>query len=121
MNQPSCSINLGNAQKRKRLILGIVLFSAAGFLSVYFTYAETPAWIRSLLFFPYFVAMLGFLQAKQRTCVVFAYKNVKDLGEGMQPVGDAESSKFLKIRAQKIVVQSFFIAFLLTAATLLIH
>ena len=121
MNQPSCPINLGKTQKRARLILGIVMFTFAAFLSVLLTLMEIPPALRGLVFVPYFAAMLGFLQAKERTCVIFAYKNVRDLGEGSEPVFDAASQKFLKRKSQKIILQSLFLAFLLTAATLLIH
>lgn len=121
MHQPSCLINLGKTQKRLRLILGMVLFSFAAFLSLLFISLEIPAGLRAVVFVPYFVAMLGFLQAKERTCVVFAYKNVKDLGAGEEPVSDAASQNFLKLKSQKIVVQSVFVSLLLTAATLLIR
>ena len=114
MNPSACPINLGKTQKRARLILGVVLFSFAGFLSVLFVYLEVPAMLRAVVFLPYFISMLGFLQAKERTCVVFAYKGIQDMGGGAEAVKDAGASKFLKTKAQKIVVQAAFIAFVLT-------
>jgi hypothetical protein len=121
MDQPACPINLGNKQKRRRLILGILFFSIAGAFSVFFTYQESSAWLRLIVFPLYFISMLGFFQAKARTCVVFAYQNVQDLGEGEKPVADPSSSQMLKIKAQKILLQSAFIAFLLTATTFLVR
>ena len=121
MEQPACSINLGKVQKRRRLLLGIIVFSAAAALSIFFTYQDISPAFRLIVFPLYFLAMLGFFQAKARTCVVFAYQGVQDLGEGEKPVPDQTSAKFLKIKAQKILLQSVFIAILLTAATFLIH
>lgn len=121
MNAPACPINLGKAQKRRRLILGISVFAIAAALSIFLTFQEISGGVRLIVFPLYFLSMLGFFQAKARTCVVFAYQNVQDLGEGETPVTDAESSRYLKIKAQKIILQSAFIAFLLTAATFLVH
>jgi hypothetical protein len=119
--KPSCPLNIGKAQKRLRLILGILLFILAAAASVLLVFSETQGWIRGAVFIPYFFAMLCFLQAKERTCVIFAYQKVQDLGAGLEPVTDPEASSFLKIKAQKLVMQAGFIAILLTAATFLIR
>lgn len=121
MNQPVCPINLGSAQKKLRLVLGTFSFILAAGISLLFVFFDAAGSVRLAVFFPYFLSMLLFLQAKERTCVVFAYQNVKDMGTGQEPVTDAASSGFLKRKAKKIVIQSAFIAILLTAATFLIR
>ena len=97
------------------------MFVVASAASVFFMVQETPQVFRVLVFFPFFIGMLGFFQAKERTCVVFAYRNTRDLGAGEEKVEDPAASRFLKIKSQKIVMQSFFLSLVLTAVCVLIH
>jgi hypothetical protein len=117
----TCPINLGPKQKRRRLVLGIVSFLLAAGAAVFFVYHDAPPLFRLLVFPLFFLSMLGFFQAKNRTCVVYAVQGVRDLGTGTEKVTNGAEAHGLRLLAQKILVQAFFFALLMTAITLLIR
>ncbi len=102
-------------------MLGITMFVLAAAASVFFMVRETPQLLRAIVFFPFFIGMLGFFQAKERTCIIFAYRNTRDLGAGEERVEDPAASRFLKVKSQKIMMQSFFLSLVLTAVCMMIR
>lgn len=110
------AFNLGRREKRKRLVFGILFFALGAALGIYFVFEEASHALRFLVWPFFFFSMLGFLQAKARTCVILAWKNKENLDGGEAPVADSSTCRTLQIQSQKIVLQAFLFSFALTLA-----
>lgn len=118
MNETSRAFNLGRKEKKKRLFLGIVSFAAASALGIFLVFEESPRIFRLLVWPLFFIAMLGFFQAKARTCVLLASKRLQCLDSGAVPVTDPKTAAELIRNSQKIVLQAFLLSLALTLACL---
>lgn len=116
MNQPNSAFNLGRKEKRKRLVFGILFFALGAALGIYFVFEEVSAVFRFLVWPFFFFAMLGFLQAKARTCVILAWKRKENLDSGESAVRDGQTCRTLQRQSQKIILQAFLFSFALTLA-----
>jgi hypothetical protein len=63
----ACVINLGPREARKRLVFGISLLGLGVVASGVLWFFDVSAWWRLLLFFPYWLGLLGLLEARTRT------------------------------------------------------
>lgn len=113
MQSGSCEFNIGRKQKRLRLIPALVLFTLTSLTAVFSVYSETRPVLRLIFFFPFWIAILGFIQAKERTCVFFAFKKIRVLDEGSEMITDPELARALIQKGQKITVYSALLAGLL--------
>ena len=60
-------MNLGPKETRKRLVMGVVMLAAGVGIAFALIFAGTPRWWRLVVFFPFWMAALGFFQAKEKT------------------------------------------------------
>ena len=60
-------MNLGPKQTRKRRVMGVAMLAAGVGIAVVLILTGSPRWWRAVLFFPYWMAALGFFQAKEKT------------------------------------------------------
>ncbi len=116
-----CPANLGPKQKKLRLFFGVAMFVAASALGIWMAWTETPPFFRVVVFAPFFAAMLGFFQAKQKTCVVYAFQGVQNLDNGTEKIRDAGASERLRRQGLKIVLQAVLAAFGLTLLCILVR
>lgn len=73
-------------------------------LSAYFSiHRELYPALRLLFFFPFFISILGFLQAKERTCVFFAFRRIRDLDEGTEAQTDPLLAEALIVKSKKMI------------------
>jgi hypothetical protein len=60
-------INIGPKETRKRLVLGVVLFSVSVTLAVIFSHAGLGSGWYAALFLPFWAGTLAFYQARKKT------------------------------------------------------
>ena len=113
MKNPAC-FNLGLKEKKKRIFAGVLCFAAGAAVALYFVFQETPSVTRLVVFPLFFLALLCFLQAKERTCVLLAFRKEKILDQVREPLEDTQLCRQLMLKAQKILLQAFVLAFALT-------
>ncbi|HEY0099400.1 MAG TPA: hypothetical protein VGB76_10670 [Pyrinomonadaceae bacterium] len=80
--------NIGPRERRKRRLLGIVALTvgvATAFVLVIF---EAPRLSRAVIFFPVWLAGLGLLQARERTCIALAARGTCNLDAGEEAIED---------------------------------
>ena len=98
--------NIGPAQQRRRLLLGIAsLLLAAGLVAA----VVAVGWPRRALLlsvFPLYGAAMGYLQYRERFCVGFAGIGVFDVGDGTNQVQDAEALAADRRRAVRLNAKS---------------
>lgn len=113
MNE-SCPINIGPKQRRRRLRMGIVMFLGAGALAVFLLGSEFPRAWRLFLFFPFYFSILGFFQAKAKTCVVLAFQGTRNLDQGPEKVSETEAGA-LRLQGRKVLIKAALVSTVLTA------
>jgi hypothetical protein len=93
--------------------VGTVVTIIAGVLLFWF---QAPLWTRFILFFPAFVAAIGFLQANMHFCVAFASKGLFNMKNARGVTESVEKAEFRKADQKKAVliwIYAFIIALLL--------
>lgn len=96
------AINIGPRERRKRRLLGVVALTVgvgAAFVLVIF---EAPRWSRALVFFPVWMAGLGLLQAREKTCIALAARGVCNLDAGEERIEDAALAARLRDKATRV-------------------
>lgn len=120
MPKQRCASNLGPKQKTARLLFGILMFIAASGVAFFMMWTEAPAFSKAIVFAPFFAAMLGFFQAKEKICVLYAAKGIQNLDGGAEKIQDAELAARLRRQSQKIIVQAVLLASVLTLLCILV-
>ena len=112
-NQPD--INIGPQEVGKRRFLGAITLAIALILAVLIAVYDLSIWWNLLLFFPLLAALLGLLQAHEKTCIALAAQNMCNLGSGVQKIEDEDLAQRLQNRANGIIYKSAALALILTA------
>ncbi len=116
----ACAVNIGRRQRRMRLAFGLAMLAvgigggAAGIIA-----GASPA-LRAALAVPFFLAGLGLLQVRAKTCVALAAKGTRNLDAGEEPVADPGEAHRLRRQAGRVLLQAFLFAAILTAAAALV-
>ena len=108
--------NIGPAQQRRRLLLGVgSLLLAVGVVGA--TVAmDLPRWTLFLSLFPLYGAAMGYFQYRERFCVGFAGIGVFDVGDGTSQVQDAAALAADRRRAVRLNAKSLAVGVLGAAA-----
>ena len=101
--------NIGPAQQRRRLLLGIASFLLAAGLVAAVVAVGWPRWALLLSVFPLYGAAMGYLQYRERFCVGFAGIGVFDVGDGTNQVLDeaalaADRKRAVRLNAKSVAV-----------------
>ena len=98
--------NIGPAQQRRRLLLGLgsLLFAIGLVAAVVAT--DWPRWTLLTATFPLYGAAMGYFQYRERFCVGFAGIGVFDVGDGTNQVQDAEALAADRRRAVRLNAKS---------------
>jgi hypothetical protein len=112
-------INIGPAERRKRLVLGVGQLAFTLALLVFFIASDRSRALRLVLFVPWLFGAIGVFQALESTCVALVARNQRNLDGGVEPMPDAEREAIRK-RARKVYVESVAAAALVTLASLLL-
>lgn len=94
--------NIGPREQRKRRLLGIVALTvgvATAFVLVIF---EAPRLSRAVVFFPVWLAGLGLLQARERTCIALAARGVCNMDAGEEESNDENLIEQLRGKSRVI-------------------
>jgi hypothetical protein len=76
----SVASNIGPRERRKRRVMGFVALAAGAGLALALVATDAPRLLRLLIFFPVWIAALGFFQAREKTCIALAARGtcIKD-------------------------------------------
>ncbi|PAU85115.1 hypothetical protein CK500_00130 [Halorubrum salipaludis] len=98
--------NIGPAQQRRRLLLGVGSLLLAVVTVAAVLAMGWPQWALLASLFPLYGAAMGYFQYRERFCVGFAGIGVFDTGEGTQEVADAEALAADRRRAVRLNAKS---------------
>lgn len=109
--------NIGANEQRKRRILGIVSLSVGvGLAFVLVIMGAGRAW-RLIVFFPIWLAGLGLLQARAKTCIALAARGTCNMDAGVKAIDDAGLVERLRATAKSIHRRALVTAAIITIVT----
>jgi hypothetical protein len=112
--------NIGPRERRIRNIWGVAGACAAILVASALLEIHATRPLRLVLAVPVFISAIGFLQARARTCVAFARKGIRVLGDsrtGAEQVVDEGMKKQIAAQAMRVYLQTLIVtgAFVLLA------
>ena len=111
--------NIARGEVRKRLYIGYVgLFGTI--ITIMYTVFFNQDHLRFLIFFPAILTTVTFFEVLDRTCIVYAYLGIKNMGDTYHKERESDSLKVQRIQSIKIVVKSIISAIIITAAAYII-
>jgi hypothetical protein len=110
--------NIGPRERRKRRLLGIVSLTVAVGVAFVLVSFGAPRWSRAVVFFPLWMAGLGLLQAREKTCIALAARGVCNMDAGEEAVGDATLAAKLRAKAAAVHRRALLVAVAITVVVL---
>lgn len=109
--------NIGPREQAKRRVMGII-FLVVGVVLVFLMIAyDAPRLSRAAVFFPLWMAGLGLLQAREKTCIALAARGACNLDAGEVAIEDERRVKRLRLKARRIHRRALTLAVVATAVT----
>ena len=94
--------NIGPRERSKRRVLGVVALTVGVALAFVLVVFDAPRLLRLVVFFPIWIAGLGLLQSREKTCIALAARGVCNMDAGEEPVGDERTAEELRAKARRI-------------------
>ena len=111
--------NIAQKEVRKRLTIGYVgLF--ATLITVIYTLFYNQSDLRFLVFFPAILTTVTLFEVLDRTCIVYAYLGIKNMGDKYQKEREDNSLKVQRMQSFKIVFQALVVASVITGIVYLV-
>lgn len=110
--------NIGPRERRKRRLLGIVSLTAGVGIAFVLVVFGAPRWSRLFVFFPVWMAGLGLLQARDKTCIALAARGVCNMDAGEEAVSDPALAARLRDKAARIHRRALLVAAAITVVVL---
>jgi len=98
----SRAINIGPREQRKRRLLGIVALTVGVAASFVLVVYGAPRVLRVVIFFPIWIAGLGLLQAREKTCIALAARGTCNMDDGEKSLSDANLITQLRVKARAL-------------------
>ena len=112
------AVNIGPREQRKRRLLGLVALTvgvAAAFVLVVY---GAPRVSRVVIFFPIWIAGLGLMQAREKTCIALAARGTCNMDAGEESLDDTRLSERLRDKARRINRRAIITALAITVMAL---
>jgi hypothetical protein len=114
----SAAINIGPRERLKRRVMGVVSLLFGAGLAFWLIAAGAPRWSRIVIFFPLWIAGLGLLQAREKTCIALAARGLCNMDAGEEAVKDQRIVDALRVKARRINRRALMIAAAITLVAL---
>ena len=98
--------------------MGLAALAAGAGLAFALVAWDAPRWSRAAVFFPVWIAALGLLQARERTCVALAARGLCNMDGGDEEVGDEGAAAELRDKARRITRRATLVAAVITLVAL---
>ena len=115
-----CIPNISTAERRGRLIGGIVAFVIGLAVFAAMAIMGVDHWWRLLLFLPFAGAASGFFQWRDKTCVGLSARQSRKLGAVTEKIEDPAELAQVRRQASRVQIKSLVTGLLLTLLLLVI-
>lgn len=95
-------INIGPRERRKRRLLGVVALTVGVSLAFVLVIMQAPRWSRAIIFFPIWIAGLGLIQSRDKTCIALAAAGKRNMDTGEETLDDETLIEQLRGKARRI-------------------
>jgi hypothetical protein len=112
------AINIGPRERGKRRLLGLVALTIGVGVAFVLLVTDAPRWSRAVIFFPVWIAGLGLLQAREKTCIALAASGKRNMDTGEESVDDAAMIEQLRDKARCINRRALVTALAITVLAL---
>ena len=114
----SCNIGKGEIRRRQLVALVGLFFSISTLIT--FQSVNAPAGVRISIFFPLFVASVGFVQSRSKFCLAYGFAGTFNIGKlgDIKRVANKEDRNADRATALKILGKSFLLACVATTVVL---
>ena len=112
-------INIGPREQFKRRILGRVALIASAALTLALIGYDAPRLFRLVIFFPLWMAALGFFQARDKVCIALAARGACNMDAGEEKIEDQKFATKLRVKARRIHTRALIMAIALTLLILI--
>ena len=96
------AINIGPREQRKRRFLGLVALTVGVGAAFLMVIMQAPRWSRAIVFFPIWIAGLGLIQAREKTCIALAASGKCNMDSGDEELEDQALVEQLREKARRI-------------------
>lgn len=110
--------NIGPREQRKRRLLGIVALTVGVAVAFVLVIFEAPRLSRAVVFFPVWLAGLGLLQARERTCIALAARGTCNMDAGEADLNDENLIEQLRGKSRRIHRRALVTAIAITLVAL---
>jgi hypothetical protein len=112
------AINIGPREQRKRRLLGLVALTVGVATAFVLVVYDAPRLSRAIIFFPIWIAGLGLMQAREKTCIALAARAKRNMDASEESVEDATLIAQLRDKARRINRRAVVTALAITALAL---
>lgn len=116
---PTAAANIGPREQRKRRLMGIIALTAGVAVAFVLVVFNAPRASRLVIFFPIWIAGLGLLQARERTCISLSARAACNMDTGEEPLLDPDLIEQFRETSQRIHRRALITAITITLVTLL--
>jgi hypothetical protein len=116
MSEEVC--NIGPRERRKRRVMGYVSLGVGVAVAFLLVVLDAPRPARAMVFFPIWMAGLGLLQAREKTCIALAARGLRNLDSGEERVANAKLETQLRETARRINRRALLTAVAITIVTI---
>lgn len=95
--------NIGPAEIQMRVRVGWVGFGVTVVIAALLAWLGAPAWTGLVLFFPAFLASMGFLQGWMHFCVAFGAKGLFNMDKAVGQTDTVSQAEFRKADQKKVI------------------
>ena len=113
------AINIGPRERRKRRVMGFVALTVGVGLAFVLVILQAPRWSRAVIFFPIWIAGLGLLQSREKTCIALAAMGKCNMDAGEVTLDDENLINELRAKARRINTRALITAGAITLLALL--
>ena len=111
--------NIARKEIRKRLMIGYIgLFATIATILCILLFDQGHLWY--LVFFPAILTTVTFFEVLDKTCIVYAYLGIKNMGEKYQREKESDFLKVQRLQSLKIIMKALVTALLITGIVYLV-
>jgi len=115
-----CIPNISAAERRKRLVSGIVALVIGLAVLAALILTGANLWWRVLLFLPFAGATSGFFQWRDKTCVGLSARDSRKIGDQMEKIEDPAELAQVRRQANRVQIKALATGLVLTLISLVI-
>lgn len=113
------AINIGPRERRKRRLMGVVALTVGVGLAFVLVIMQAPRWSRVVIFLPIWIAGLGLIQSREKTCIALAATGKRNMDAGEESLDDENLIEQLRVKARRINRRALITAGAITLLALL--